>query len=285
MSKILACTDGSAPYSASVYEHAAWAARRMSADIEVMHVLDLSHKKPEMDDLSGTIGIDARDDLLQHLTELDAVKGKVAQKKGRMILADAQVRLKNLGSNTITLTHRHGALIDTLADIEYSADIVVIGKRGETHDVDGGHLGANLERALRSTKKPMLVAPRAFKDIQHVLIAFDGSHTAKRSVEFAAHHPLLKGLCFDVLNVQPSSKATPEDLTWAVNTLQTSGATAKIVTLHGIPAEAISAHVTKAAINLIVMGAYGHSRIRALMIGSTTTETIRACRVPLLMFR
>jgi len=39
------------------------------------------------------------------------------------------------------------------------------------------------------------------------------------------------------------------------------------------------------AINLLVMGAYGHSRIRYLIIGSTTTEMIRTCKIPVLLFR
>ncbi|MEO6054349.1 MAG: universal stress protein, partial [Chthoniobacterales bacterium] len=36
---------------------------------------------------------------------------------------------------------------------------------------------------------------------------------------------------------------------------------------------------------LLVMGAYGHSRIRQLMVGSTTTAMVRTCQVPVLMFR
>jgi nucleotide-binding universal stress UspA family protein len=37
-------------------------------------------------------------------------------------------------------------------------------------------------------------------------------------------------------------------------------------------------------IDLLVMGAYGHSRIRRLIIGSTTAEMIRLCRIPVLLF-
>ncbi len=38
-------------------------------------------------------------------------------------------------------------------------------------------------------------------------------------------------------------------------------------------------------IHLLVMGAYGHSRIRQLMVGSTTTAMVRTSHVPVLMFR
>ncbi len=33
------------------------------------------------------------------------------------------------------------------------------------------------------------------------------------------------------------------------------------------------------------MGAYGHSRIRSLIIGSTTTSLIRLCKVPVVPLR
>ena len=36
---------------------------------------------------------------------------------------------------------------------------------------------------------------------------------------------------------------------------------------------------------LLVMGAYGHSRIRSLIIGSTTTAMVRAVKVPVLLYR
>lgn len=36
---------------------------------------------------------------------------------------------------------------------------------------------------------------------------------------------------------------------------------------------------------MLIMGAYGHSRIRNLIIGSTTTSLVRSCRLPILMFR
>jgi nucleotide-binding universal stress UspA family protein len=33
------------------------------------------------------------------------------------------------------------------------------------------------------------------------------------------------------------------------------------------------------------MGAYGHSRVRQLILGSTTTQLMRTCNVPVMLFR
>jgi nucleotide-binding universal stress UspA family protein len=47
----------------------------------------------------------------------------------------------------------------------------------------------------------------------------------------------------------------------------------------------IAAAVDAQGIDLLVMGAYGHSRIRNLIIGSTTSEMLRSCKVPVVLFR
>jgi nucleotide-binding universal stress UspA family protein len=38
-------------------------------------------------------------------------------------------------------------------------------------------------------------------------------------------------------------------------------------------------------ISLLLMGAYGHSRIRHLVIGSTTAQMLRSSDIPVLLFR
>jgi nucleotide-binding universal stress UspA family protein len=47
----------------------------------------------------------------------------------------------------------------------------------------------------------------------------------------------------------------------------------------------ITREVETDAYELMIMGAFGHSRIRHLIIGSTTTEMIRSCKIPVLLFR
>jgi nucleotide-binding universal stress UspA family protein len=55
--------------------------------------------------------------------------------------------------------------------------------------------------------------------------------------------------------------------------------------LPGQPAAVIAEKVRTAGIDLLVMGAYGHSHIREFIVGSTTNKLLRSCTVPVLMFR
>ena len=71
----------------------------------------------------------------------------------------------------------------------------------------------------------------------------------------------------------------------AVAQLKGGGHTVQMRFVNGVPDKAIAEIVDNEGMNLLVMGAYGHSRIRSLVIGSTTTEMIRSCKVPVLLFR
>lgn len=284
MTHVLACTDGSV-YAHSVYDHAAWAATRTEASVEVLHVIDHKKETAGVADLSGAIGLDARDDLLKQLADVDAVKSKAALARGRGILEDAAQRLRERGIDSPKLTQRHGSLIETLAEVEETADLVVIGKRGEAADFATLHLGANLERVVRGSRHPVLVTSRAFEPIQSVLIAYDGGPSARKAVKHAAEGRLLKGLDVHLLTVGPASPRNQEGLALAREELAHAGIAARTTLREGEPEEVIASVVEDEGVDLLVVGAYGHSRIRRLLVGSTTTELIRTCHIPLLMFR
>tara|TARA_B100001093_G_scaffold486424_1_gene521731 strand:+ start:227 stop:397 length:171 start_codon:yes stop_codon:yes gene_type:complete len=55
--------------------------------------------------------------------------------------------------------------------------------------------------------------------------------------------------------------------------------------LHGEAAPTVIAYVNAKEINLLVMRAYGHNRIRQLILGSSTTELLQGCQIPTLIFR
>ena len=269
MTRILACTDGSV-YAESIIDHAAWAAQRLAgASVQVLHVLAREPAAAPVD-RSGALGLDRSDELLRELAALDEARGKVTLRRGRAILDSAEARLRAAGIGQVSVSLRNGALVDTVVEMEAEADLLVIGKRGEAANFATGHLGANLERVLRASPRPVLVTARAFRPITRCAIAYDGGPTALRMVEFAARSPLLEGIETHLLTVAPAGRA---------------GRQVRRVVLHGDTEQAIAAHVKAAEIELLVMGAYGHSRIRTLMLGSTTSELLRACRIPVLVYR
>lgn len=280
MPTILACTDGSL-YAPSIYQHAAWAASRCGAPIHVLHVIERDESLDQQD-LSGSIGFDANAELLEELARHDESHARIARLRGKAILEDAT---KQLAGYEVKTTQRHGSVVETLDEFEEGAELVIIGKRGEHADLAKGHLGSNLERVVRSAKIPVLVAAREFKPITCFLIAFDGAPSSLKAVHHAATTPLLQGLDCHLIMVGKKDHGHALSLEHAATGLRGAGFTVISELLPGDPDEVIAAQVQQHEIGMLVMGAYGHSRVRNLILGSTTTHLIRTCHVPVMLFR
>lgn len=284
MPRMLAFIDGSI-YSDSVCDHVIWAAAGNQFDVSLFNVIEGVYHADTPSNLSGNLGAEAKNKLLIELSELDQKRAKLAQRKARLVLDLARERLIEGGIKTVETHLRNGDFVDTVTEFQDNSDIIIIGKRGEAADFAKMHLGSNLERLIRSTNKPVLVAARAFKPIKRILVAFDGGRSSYGAIEYIASNKLYADLeCHIVVAGKDGSRGHKQS-THAENLLKKAGIRYSIFFERGEPEKVISDHVEKHNVDLLVMGAYGHSRIRNLMIGSTTTQMIRSCLVPVLLFR
>jgi len=71
----------------------------------------------------------------------------------------------------------------------------------------------------------------------------------------------------------------------AAQKLRASRYDVDVVLEAGNPEDVISAIVERDHVGLLVMGAFGHSRLRSMIIGSTTTTMVRTCKIPILLYR
>ena len=284
MTHLIALIDGSG-YSQSVCDLTRWVAERTDASVELMHVLGRRSVGSEPADLSGNLKLGARTALLKELADLDEQKNKLELKRGRLLLEDAKAGLEESGLATVSTKLRHGDLIDSIAEFEGNADLILVGKRGEAADFAKLHLGSNLERVVRSANKPVLVASRAFKPINKFLIAFDGGESVMKAVRHIAAGKLFTGLPCILLSVGKATDTMQEKLDEAAAILRKAGYQVDAGFAPGEPEDVIRSKIEADNIDLLVIGAYGHSRIRNLIIGSTTTEMVRSCHVPVMMFR
>lgn len=280
---LIALVDGSA-YSESVCHHAAWIAQRTGSKVKIYHVMG-RRSGPDKQDLSGAIRLGARSRLLEQLSDLDAERAKLAQEHGRAILDDARAIIAGDGGIEVETRLRQGDLVDTITAKEDTGDMIVIGKRGEAAGLASEHLGSNLERIVRSSHKPVFVANRAFREIGRVLIAFDGGPSSLKAVDHVARNPLLAGLGITLVFAGTETTQIRQALDNAAATLKAGGFDAQVEIRPGEPEKVLGQMTAEDGHELLVMGAYGHSRVRTLIIGSTTTEMIRSCRVPILLMR
>lgn len=77
-----------------------------------------------------------------------------------------------------------------------------------------------------------------------------------------------------------------EHLNWAQSTLAAAGFTVITSVVTGDVKHALCNYRDQNHIGMVVMGAYGHSKIRQFLVGSTTTKMIQhTTHVPLLLLR
>jgi nucleotide-binding universal stress UspA family protein len=284
MPAILACTDGST-FAPSVYQHAAWAAHRLATGVEILHVINHHREHSQTNDLTGAIGMDAAAELTAELANLEEAQGRVARLMGKAILEKGRQQLAEAGIVGVTLTQRHGAVVETLAELEPDAELVVFGKSGDHALLAPGQVGGHLENLIRTSVRPVLVAERSFKSVQRFLIAFDNSPSARKAVAYVAASPLLRGLECHLVMVGRADAAHETALNEAREQLTRAGFAVTAKLIPGSPAPVIAEQVEAAGIDLLVMGAYGHSQIREFIVGGTTTKMVRNTPVSVLMFR
>ena len=281
--QVMAAIDGSR-FSEGVCDYAAWASRALEAPLTFLHVND-NHPQTAEADLSGNIGLGARENLLEELSQLEEKRARVAQEQGRLMLKAARERAVENGVAEPAGRQRNGTLVETLEELADEIRLLVVGKRGETAHQDSGHLGSNLERVVRSLHRPILMVPHTYRRPEKVMLAFDGSKTTRKGVEMLAKSPLFAGIPVHVVIVGAETGDNRSQLDWALKTLREAGHAAEGAIRAGEVEATLRGYLEEHGIDLLVMGAYGHSRIRHLLVGSTTTAMLRKARVPVLLLR
>jgi nucleotide-binding universal stress UspA family protein len=280
--KILACIDGS-KYSQSVCDYAAWISQRTGAPLQLLHNLEDTGGASSAD-LSGAIGLGSRDTLLQELTEVEEQRNRLLMEQGKLMLTTARERIAQGGTEAST-KQRHGSLTESLIEMEEDIRVLVLGIRGEEHEQDNQHLGAHLEATIRALHRPILVVNGEFKVPEKIMLAYDGSDASGKALDMLAQSPLFKGIPVHLVTVgeDPAGSNTMQQK--ATETLKAAGHKVTAVTLDGKPSEGLVNYQSEHDIDLTLMGAFSHTRLRELVLGSLTAKVLLKSNKPLLLLR
>lgn len=163
------------------------------------------------------------------------------------------------------------------------ADLIVVGRASRNADAPSP---ATVEAALLETGRPIVVTPPdAVGSLEGtVVIAWNGSAEAARAT--ACSLPFLtQASQVLVLTIEEGAGAGPggADLVGylaAHGVSATTQATAAAIASVG---DSLLAEARNLDASLLVMGAYTHSRLRQIIMGSTTRHLLSASDIPLLM--
>jgi nucleotide-binding universal stress UspA family protein len=146
-----------------------------------------------------------------------------------------------------------------------------------------------IEAALFQSCRPVIVVPyihKAGAKLDRALVCWDGGRTAARAIGDAA--PLLaRAKAVDVLIVA-TDQGKKDELPGADmgEHLARHGAKVEVKRIvasdSDVPSTILS-HAADTSADVIVMGGYGHSRLREFILGGTTRAVLQSMTVPVLM--
>lgn len=275
--QVIACLDGS-DHAQAVADAASWASKTLGAPLTLLHVMEGSEGN------QAQTADDQSDNMLDRLSALDQQRGELNRERGELLLDFAAGEASHAGVPDARRKLVHGNLMETLADLQDDLRVLVVGKRGESAAEES--LGSHLEQMIRTNPRPTLIVGRRFAAPTKALLAFDGSDTMVRAINTIASSPMFHHLECHVVLVGAETDEHKEQLNWAENTLEN----AKVRVVTHLAAETfVDATLTGYArdndIDLVVMGAYGHSRLRHMLVGSTTSTLLKHTEQTLLILR
>ncbi len=166
-------------------------------------------------------------------------------------------------------------------------DLSIVMQFDESNGPDNSLL---IESALFDSGRPMIVVPFIQKEslvLERVICCWDGSSAAARAINDSL--PLLKKATttelFIVMNEKTEGVNGLRDFDMA-NHLARHGVKVEIITLPGADidvANVILSHAADRAASMIVMGGYGHSRLREFILGGATRGILSTMTVPVFM--
>ena len=280
---VLACIDGSA-VTESVCGYAAWYAERLNMPVALLNVIEVPASTRR--DLSGSIGVDSRQILLQELSQLDEHRAKIANSYSNALVEDAKSHIKSNFNVEVEVYQRRSKLLPSIEHFKSKNRAIIMGRRGEDHKNSRLNIGSQIETVARASSVPILICSEAFTIPVSYMIAFDASKTSIRAIELVAKSQVLKGMSGHIVMIGNNDDSSKNHLAAAAAKLMDAGF---MVTSHHLPqTDAVNGLLTfqvEHNIDIMIIGAYGRSKWQQLFLGSTTTEIIASTSSPVILVR
>jgi nucleotide-binding universal stress UspA family protein len=281
---ILAAVDGS-PCGRVAGQYASFLASRLNAGVDALTVIDIRPLEgPMLRDFTAHLGLEPFEAYTQALRD---VLGQHAEEVLEQFREDA--KLQGLDASRIASLTEVGIVPETVCRRATRTDLAVLGQFGEYRGAAGGLLGPTSEQVVRRATRPVMVCPEQFLPISRPMVAYDGTALADSALHFAADFAAQLSVPLSVVTINDDYEVDEETASaigqQAQRYLENAHIDMDVVTVSGKPEEAIIEHAHSGNHDLIVMGAFGHSRIRDLFIGSVTSHVMRNSDVPVLLTR
>ncbi|WP_446892689.1 universal stress protein [Acinetobacter sp. NS4_7] len=278
MKRVIACIDSS-PCINALAEAAAWIATQTQRELVLLQVLDYYPASYHLGEISGVIGFESNAMLLKELAELEQKQSELALDYSNNLLQHISSMIQEKYEIVATQIQEKGDFLEQSFSVLNEDDIVVIGRVGEKSAERNKALGSNVENFIRGANCTVMTVGEHFKAPTRFIFAYEYSPTCIKMMKRIAQSDLLKLLQCHLLYVGDH----PEVLNEPADFLTAAGLDVVVEYRYGDVAENILNYQREHGIQLIVLGAFSHSKIHQFFLGSITTNIFRNSTVPLLV--
>lgn len=282
--KILAPVDGS-PLDQAALVAAFALARRLAAHVDVLFA------RPTMHDAVPVVGEGASTTVMEQLvstaeaewTQREAVARRIFQAEVARAGLSPRTRPGEPEGATVGWRRLSGRVDRILRQVGPLADLVVLGRGA--HGEYSAQLSPALEAALIACGRPTVVAPDVAPAIgTRVAVAWNGSTESGRAV--AAALPLLRRaerVSVITIGTRRTEAARGAELAEYLAWHGVAAELDMVGDVHGRIGPALLARAAVHGADLLVMGGYGHSRIREFVLGGVTRHILTHAGLPVLV--
>ena len=278
MNRVIACIDSS-PCIEAVAEAAAWVAKQTQRELVLLQILDYYPASYHLGEISGVIGFESNAMLLKELAELEQKQSELALDYSNNLLKHISELIEKRYGLTSTKIQEKGDFLEQSFNILKENDVVIIGRVGERAVEKNKPIGSNVENFIRGANCTVITVGENFEPPKRFIFAYEYSPTCQKMLQRIAQSDLLKTLQCHLLYVGDH----PEMLTEPEKYLKDAGIEVVPVYRYGDVAQNILEYQAEHKIQLIVLGAFSHSKIHQFFLGSITTTIFRNANVPLLV--
>lgn len=278
MNRVIACIDSS-PCIDAVAEAAVWVAKQTQRELVLLQILDYYPASYHLGEISGVIGFESNAMLLKELAELEQKQSELALDYSNNLLKHISELIEKQYGLTSTKIQEKGDFLEQSFNLLDENDIVIIGRVGERAAEKNKPIGSNVENFIRGANCTVITVGEHFQPPKRFIFAYEYSPTCQKMLQRIAKSDLLKLLQCHLLYVgdHPEMLAEPEKY------LNDAGLEVVSVYRYGDVAQNILEYQKEHDIQLIVLGAFSHSKIHQFFLGSITTTIFRNANVPLLV--
>jgi hypothetical protein len=279
MSCILCCVDGK-NYSQSACDYAVMISNNMKLPLKILNVIEHSSKSNLLD-LSGNIKLGEKDNILEKMTNEEAIRSKNIIKEGKDLLLSLKEKALITCEQEIILMQAHGEILDNILELQDEITVLVIGIKSQ----DNHKIGENVKDIIRELKKPTLLVNSEFKIPKKILIAYNGSEESKKVLISRSINPIFKNVLRDIVNINDDKILSEKLLKEAKDIYAKQNIDVTTSVLSGDAKTEILTYMDENDCDILAMGAFGHSRIKEFIFGSFTSEIIAQSKKPVLFYR